>query len=143
MSHFAALHFVMFERDTGSIFMTGTSFSPLGMETEHAGVLVVDHPVDGACHFVADGRVQAFPPMPPGCVVFDFSSRSWVADIEKATSDVMAKRAALLAASDWTQLPDVPLNAKTAWAAYRQSLRDITAQPGYPLDVTWPEPPSN
>ena len=50
------------------------------------------------------------------------------------------KRNALLAASDWTQLPDVPLETKEAWAAYRQALRDITEQPD-PFNIVWPTPP--
>ncbi len=52
------------------------------------------------------------------------------------------QRTQLLSASDWTQLPDVPLETKTAWAAYRQALRDVTAQPGFPLNVEWPIQPS-
>jgi hypothetical protein len=52
------------------------------------------------------------------------------------------RRDLLLIASDWTQLPDVPLPTKQAWATYRQALRDITDQPGFPLEVVWPEPPS-
>jgi hypothetical protein len=48
-----------------------------------------------------------------------------------------------LARSDWTQLPDVPLTLeqKTAWATYRQALRDITAQPGFPDNINWPMKP--
>jgi len=38
---------------------------------------------------------------------------------------------------DWTQLPDAPVD-KEAWAAYRQALRDITEQDGFPEDVEWP-----
>lgn len=52
------------------------------------------------------------------------------------------KRSRLLTATDWTQLPDVPLATKEAWATYRQSLRDITAQPGYPFTITWPVKPT-
>jgi hypothetical protein len=39
-------------------------------------------------------------------------------------------------------LPDYPINdaARAAWAAYRQSLRDITAQPGFPGNIDWPVP---
>jgi hypothetical protein len=37
---------------------------------------------------------------------------------------------------DWTQLADSPVN-KTAWAAYRQALRDITAQSD-PFNIEWP-----
>ena len=60
---------------------------------------------------------------------------------EIMNAQARAARAELLAASDWTQLPDVPLATKQAWADYRQALRDITGQPGYPLEITWPTPP--
>lgn len=53
---------------------------------------------------------------------------------------VRSRRAALLAESDWTQLPDVPLATKTAWAEYRQALRDVTQQPD-PRNIIWPTPP--
>jgi hypothetical protein len=46
-----------------------------------------------------------------------------------------------LAASDWTQMPDYNGANKTAWATYRQALRDVPAQAGFPWDVTWPEMP--
>lgn len=48
-----------------------------------------------------------------------------------------------LAASDWTQLPDYPMSAeeKAAWAVYRQQLRDITNQPGFPDNIIWPTEP--
>ena len=45
-----------------------------------------------------------------------------------------------LTASDWTQLSDAPVD-KAAWAAYRQALRDIPAQQGFPLEVQWPVQP--
>lgn len=55
---------------------------------------------------------------------------------------VRAQRNALLAACDWTALPDAPVDDWQAWADYRQALRDLTAQPGFPLDVAWPTPPA-
>ena len=53
------------------------------------------------------------------------------------------QRTALLVACDWTQLVDSPLDAaaKTAWSQYRQALRDVPSQPGYPWTVTWPVAP--
>lgn len=42
--------------------------------------------------------------------------------------------------SDWTQVADAPVD-KTAWATYRQALRDITSQEGFPFNVTFPNPP--
>lgn len=59
------------------------------------------------------------------------------AEQAKRVRDDRTKR---LAETDWTQLPDAPVDTQ-AWAAYRQALRDITAQAGFPWDVLWPISP--
>ncbi len=58
--------------------------------------------------------------------------------------DVRQLRDQLLTQTDWTQMPDSPLtvDSKAAFAVYRQSLRDVTAQAGFPTHVVWPEMPS-
>lgn len=56
-------------------------------------------------------------------------------------AQVRAERNRLLAASDWTQLPDVPDAIRAVWAAYRQALRDIPQQEGFPHNVAWPVKP--
>jgi hypothetical protein len=53
---------------------------------------------------------------------------------------VRAERNALLAACDWTQLPDASADA-AAWVTYRQALRDITDQAN-PFNIVWPASPS-
>jgi hypothetical protein len=50
---------------------------------------------------------------------------------------IRAERNKLLADCDWTQLPDASADA-TAWATYRQALRDITTQAN-PFSIVWPE----
>lgn len=45
-----------------------------------------------------------------------------------------------LKACDWTQLVDSPVNKET-WATYRQELRDVPSQEGFPWTVTWPTKP--
>jgi hypothetical protein len=47
----------------------------------------------------------------------------------------------LLQQSDWTQMPDAPEANKAAWATYRQELRDVTNQVGFPDNIIWPEVP--
>jgi|VirMetMinimDraft_7_1064189.scaffolds.fasta_scaffold47190_3 hypothetical protein len=46
----------------------------------------------------------------------------------------------LLKDSDWTQLADSSVD-KTAWANYRQQLRDIPNQSGFPRNINWPTKP--
>jgi len=56
---------------------------------------------------------------------------------------VRAVRDELLMLSDWTQMPDSPLDdsTKTSWATYRIALRDISTQAGFPTNITWPTAP--
>jgi hypothetical protein len=64
-------------------------------------------------------------------------------DAEQAKS-VRQQRGEKLKDSDWTQVADALLDApvdKAAWATYRQALRDITGQEGFPWTITWPEQP--
>jgi hypothetical protein len=62
-----------------------------------------------------------------------------VKDAEQATS-VRASRGDKLKDSDWTQVADAPVD-KAAWVTYRQELRDISAQTGFPWTIEWPTQP--
>jgi len=58
----------------------------------------------------------------------------------EATKNIRRQRDMLLAECDWTQVVDATVD-KAAWLVYRQALRDITAQEGFPWGITWPEKP--
>ena len=60
-------------------------------------------------------------------------------DAEKA-ANVRQQRNDKLKDCDWTQIADSTAD-KTAWATYRQALRDITAQEGFPWTINWPDAP--
>ena len=60
---------------------------------------------------------------------------------ETITSCIKAWRNRQLEASDWTQLADVDLSNKDAWAAYRQELRNMLKGVTDPKLVIFPEPP--
>lgn len=72
--------------------------------------------------------------------VTDFSSEEIAERTEAKAAEVRADRNQRLAACDWTQLPDSPADHE-AWAVYRQALRDLTAQAGFPWNINWPEEP--
>jgi hypothetical protein len=56
-------------------------------------------------------------------------------------SEVRQQRNELLSACDWTQGKDIPDSTSDLWAPYRQDLRDIPEQPGFPWNVVWPTKP--
>ena len=51
---------------------------------------------------------------------------------------IRMKRDRLLQESDWTQLIDAPVD-REAWADYRQALRDLPQQEGFPGELVWAE----
>ena len=60
-------------------------------------------------------------------------------DAEQATN-VRNQRTEKLNDCDWTQIADSTAD-KTAWATYRQALRDVPLQAGFPWEITWPTQP--
>ena len=73
----------------------------------------------------------------------------WLAYAKVAETDNQAqamrdKRDKLLADTDWTQADDAPLSSedKVSVRKYRQGLRDITAQSGFPQEIKWPDKPA-
>lgn len=62
---------------------------------------------------------------------------------EALAMEAREKRDQLLRDCDWTQIPDSPLSEseKESWKTYRQELRDVPQQRGFPEYVDWPEEP--
>ena len=67
--------------------------------------------------------------------------QQWSVELrEDADVQARSKRDRLLAQSDWTQVVDAPVD-QAAWATYRQALRDVPAQAGFPENIDWPDVP--
>lgn len=72
-----------------------------------------------------------------------------IAQYEAAQAEVATQRPdverrhrnTLLAETDWTQGADVPSAIKDAYVVYRQALRDVPSQEGFPYDIIWPAKP--
>ena len=59
--------------------------------------------------------------------------------VEFTADEIRAKRNSLLSETDYLALSDTTLSSDMA--AYRQALRDVTSQAGFPTNVTWPTKP--
>jgi hypothetical protein len=73
-------------------------------------------------------------------IVTDLSADESAEKVGAQWNVIRAERNKLLVESDWTQLPDAPVDA-AAWATYRQALRDVTTQAN-PFAIVWPQGPS-
>ena len=80
---------------------------------------------------------------PIGAEVFNAAKASAAAyveppvDLTALAATARAQRTVLLQQSDWTQVADAPVN-QAAWATYRQALRDVPDQAGFPETINWP-----
>jgi hypothetical protein len=93
-------------------------------------------------YYIDNGCAVKFPSQPEN-TIWDWNTKQWVQSSASAIIEINKTRKQLLEQSDWTQLPNGPLTVEQqqAWADYRQQLRDIPSQSGYPFNVVWPTPP--
>lgn len=105
------------------------------------------------CYF-KDNEIKQLPDKPSEFYTWNLEVESWIYSedlhnqyLAKLKTEALRKRNGLLINSDWTELPSALLRLGevkvTEWQTYRQALRDITKQSGYPENVVWPEQPTN
>lgn len=88
---------------------------------------------------VGTGEIVQIPYTTEEQAEYDTKKASWAAGAnDRKAAEVRAERNTKLAATDWTQITDATAD-KATWATYRQALRDIPAQTGFPWTITWPE----
>ena len=98
--------------------------------TAKEGEGLIEGQYDRSTQMVVDGAVVDIP-----------SAEIEQEQIDKSWSDLISTRNLRLQATDWTQVPDAPVD-QAAWATYRQALRDLPDNTTDPRDVVWPERPS-
>ena len=88
-------------------------------------------------HATPDGEV---PFTPEEEAEQDALEAAWAANENDRLAEMArAERNAKLAETDWTASSDVTMS--DAMTSYRQALRDVPAQSGFPSDITWPTKP--
>jgi len=89
-------------------------------------------------HATAEGNI---PFTPEEEAEWDAQEAAWSAgENDRLATAAREKRNALLAGCDWTQVADAPVD-NLVWAVYRQELRDVPDQPGFPSIIVWPVQP--
>lgn len=104
---------------------------------------------DPGCHKMAGDR-QAIepwvPPAPGPHHEWDEPLRRWryVKQAADYAAEVRAERDRLMAGTDWlvTRANETGEPMPQRWLDYRQALRDVTSQPGFPMAIDWPPVPA-
>ena len=138
-----------FQITTLSVFFPDTSFPASGPSNEwllDSGV----YPVEEHLYYDSDKYKRE------GCLPFLNAGIVYTAKLVELTeaekeqlviekkeilgNSVREQRNRLLSESDWTQVADAPVD-KEIWANYRQQLRNVSSQQGFPELVEWPVKP--
>ena len=137
------MNFTIYNTATGQIIQSGIC-SDISIQAIPHGCSLLEIQSDSLNQYVDNGQLINIPVRPSNQHEFNYLTKSWVINIELLKEVVIAQRSNLLLKSDWTQLPNSPLTQQQQgqWATYRQALRDITTQSGYPTNVIWPTKPT-
>lgn len=123
--------FIIYDIDSGEIITMGSAPNPALYPLKENERMIVGRLADrGTERVSADGRV-----------IRKRAAIIEARELSEAWRILRNQRAHLLAASDWTQMPDSPADAQ-AWRAYRQALRDMTNTTEDPRNPIWPQPPA-
>ncbi len=91
---------------------------------------------------VSTGEIVQIPYTTEEQAEYDIKKAAWDAGAnDRKAVEVRAERNAKLTATDWTQTVDTPQSTKDKYATYRQDLRDLPSQAGFPWTITWPDAP--
>lgn len=139
------IDFARFDQN-GKYTMTGLA-SANGISHEDRSCLYIGK-VDPSkyYHDLSTGRPVPIPPKPsPLHNYFDFESKEWHIDDDSLKYEANARRYRYLTESDWvtSRAYEKGEPVPQAWVDYRQALRDIPNQPGFPRNIVWPVAPSN
>jgi Phage tail assembly chaperone protein len=137
------IYFSIYNQTTGEILNSGyvPTQDMYDLQPVEDGFVKVPVESNWLLQYFENGTPVDIPSKPDSECHFDFVTKQWVLNYDAQAAVVKGRRNVLLIATDWTQLPDAPITNKDAWAQYRQALRDITTQSGYPVNVVWPTSP--
>jgi hypothetical protein len=146
-------NYIVYNTTTGEIVnnvstQSSDNFSPYPTDFSY---LEVAETIDNSKYYINPKSQEfiAFSDKPDQYHTWNWTTKTWQdarTDEQKytqAAKTVKTQRTNLLNASDWVVVKamDQGTQVPEAWQTYRQQLRDITQQPGYPFTVIWPEPP--
>ena len=136
--------------DPGRRFTGDAADAPLHAPPGHAPLADVLDAEAQRVDLASGELVDYQPPAPPDT---EWETWHWHADIKRwlpvqtpaaQARDARLERDRRLAACDWVVARATELGepVPAPWAAYRQALRDLPEQPGFPEAISWPVPPA-
>ena len=108
-----------------------------------AAKFVEEFSEDGLVDLRSDGRPAGVDYLRQTLEFYGFKVGDELLTDEDRAQSAREKRDQLLAETDYLLMPDYPISSETlaSLKAYRQALRDVPEQAGFPSKIEWPEKP--
>jgi hypothetical protein len=139
---------LIYNKTTGEVrtSITATYEEDIAIQCFEFEDYLITENVDGNTYVDIKTKTLVDIPLAPNTYSeFNFELKQWVDNIPRLSEKIISKRDILLYRSDWTDtvsaVTRLGQDKYTEWQTYRQELRDITLQAGYPLEVVFPSPP--
>lgn len=145
------MKYFKFKKSTGlvdSVIQTSSLDLEFQNQDVEFGYIEVSENTDPESYTIINNSLNYIGPRPS----FDheIKNHQWVLNVQKQyerlSSNIRKERDELLAKSDYTDLVSFRVrmgnDVYNLWQTYRQALRDITSQVGFPTNVTFPAKPS-
>lgn len=142
--------------DNGTIAMSGHCDAD-DVQHQGPGAFVCAGPVSYGTHWIKDGAAVEYTAKQSALLAakpafpahWDADNMIWVHEVTREEVEAMeanaqrAVRDTLMAATDWRvhRAAEAGVLVSPAWVRYRQALRDVTTQSGFPSNIKWPSVP--
>lgn len=138
------MNYSIFDKNTGRLKSSSTM--PDDYEIPESDGIIVYGKFDGKRHYLnLNTSLVEDAGDAPSAFHYLSGMSGWVLDRNAAESVVRAHRDTLLSNCDWVEFPSAKTRVSEEdlikWFTYRQALRDVTLQKGFPLTIEWPISP--
>lgn len=144
--------YLFYDTITGRVISKYSGMNPdLQLTGMPSGTSYIEGDISGDA-YILENTIVKVPEKPGKDYEWDWISKSWnfseilkQQNLSELKDTIRINRNTLLQESDWTDTVSAVSRLGQAkydeWQTYRQALRDITLQSGYPTDIVWPNPP--
>jgi hypothetical protein len=142
--------YIIYKKDTGKISHTvnGKFYPEYLPETDGYIELTDSEQISNfstLTHYVENGELKIAEDRPSEDYTYNPEEHTWTRFRAEINHERVARtqRTQLLSDCDWivTKYTERGEPVPEAWVTYRQALRDITDQEGFPENIEWPEKP--
>jgi hypothetical protein len=138
--------YILYNKKTGQLIQVMKNCNLediLHMLSEDVGAKLATDLPENSDYYIQDNSIVTIPPQPSSNHIWDPGSKQWELSKGLMLLKIKQLQQRLLRESDWIIIRalDQGVPIPKDWQTYRQKLRDIDAQPGYPNTIEWPIKP--